>query len=71
MRKPAPKVQPLAVPLPEAAAMVGISVDKLRQHIDRDELAASYIDFKPVIKVSELQRWLDARPNERPTVGAT
>jgi len=64
------KVEPLAVPLVIAAAMVGISVDKLKQHIDRSELVASYIDYKPVIKLKELERWLDARPSERPESGA-
>lgn len=60
------KMPPLAVTIPEAAALVRVSVEKLRQHIDRNELEASYIDSKPVIRIDELDRWLKARPNERP-----
>ena len=48
----------------EAAAAVGISLEKLRQHIARGELVPSYIDSKPVILREELIRWVKDRPAE-------
>ncbi|WP_298745335.1 helix-turn-helix domain-containing protein [uncultured Microbacterium sp.] len=64
-RKPA-TVERRALTIAEASLSVGVSVDKIRQHIERGELVATYVDFKPVIAVKELDRWLESLPNERP-----
>lgn len=56
----------IAYPYPVAARKAGISLDKLRQHIERGELVPSYVDSKPVIMHEELVRWLRSRPAEAP-----
>lgn len=57
----------LALTYDEAAAAVGYSKHVIRDAIDRGELAPSYgAKTKPVIRVTELQRWLDTLPTERP-----
>ena len=53
-----------------AASMADVSIEKLRQHVDRGELTPSYIDSKPVIMHEELERWLRTRPSDKPTRGA-
>jgi len=55
----------LAYSIPSFAAAVDLSVEKIRQHIDRGELVASYVDSKPLIMQEEGLRWLRARPSER------
>lgn len=57
----------LAYPLSEAAEQVGYSDEVLRLAIRRGELDASYgTSRKPVIRTTELLRWLDALPTEKP-----
>lgn len=61
----------LAYTLSEAAEQVGYSDEILRQAIRRGELDASYGTVrKPVIRATELVRWLDALPTEKPNVNA-
>ena len=55
----------LAYSIPNFAAAVDLSVEKIRQHIERGELVASYVDSKPLIMQEEGLRWLRARPSER------
>lgn len=56
----------LALTYDEAALAVGYSKETLRQAIDRGELVPSYgTRTKPVLRVTELQRWLDTLPTER------
>jgi len=55
----------LAYSIPKFAAAVDLSVEKIRQHIERGELVASYVDSKPLIMQEEGLRWLRARPSER------
>lgn len=49
-----------------AASMADVSVEKLRQHVERGELSPAYIDSKPVIMHEELERWLRSRPTDKP-----
>lgn len=61
----------LAYPLPEAAEQVGYSDEILRKAIRRGELTASYgTGRKPVIRATELLRWLDALPTEKSDISA-
>lgn len=61
----------LAYPLPEAAEQVGYSDEILRLAIRRGELDASYgTTRKPVIRATELLRWLDSLPTEKPNTSA-
>lgn len=54
----------LAYSLPEAAALVSVSLTTLRSEIDNDHLVPSYMGTKPVLTVWELRRWLKALPEE-------
>ena len=65
MSKTTPTLDKLAYSLPNFAALVDLSVEKVRQHIDRGELTASYVDSKPLIMREEGERWLRSRPAER------
>lgn len=57
---------PIALPLPEAAAAVGLSERELRRAIAANELAPRYRGSKPLIDVEELRDWFRALPTERP-----
>lgn len=56
----------LAYSIPNFATAVDVSIEKVRQHIDRGNLVKSYIDSKPVILREEGLRWLRSLPNEKP-----
>ncbi len=62
----APTLDKIAYSLPNFAKAVDLSIEKIRQHIDRGELVPSYVDSKPLIMREEGERWLRTRPNERP-----
>lgn len=56
----------LALTYEEAAVAVGYSKTTIRQAIERGELVPSYgTKAKPVVRITELQRWLDTLPTER------
>lgn len=55
----------LAHTIPEAADLTSISEDIIRKAIRRGELNASYPSSRPVIRTSELERWLEALPVDR------
>jgi len=61
-----PVLDKLAYSIPNFAKAVDLSIEKVRQHIARGELAASYVDSKPLIMRAEGERWLRSRPSERP-----
>lgn len=61
-----PVLDKLAYSIPNFAAAVDLSVEKVRQHIARGELFATYVDSKPLIMREEGERWLRSRPTERP-----
>jgi hypothetical protein len=56
----------LALSYDEAAAALGVSKKVLQIAVRNNELVASYPNSKPIFRLSELQRWLDSLPNERP-----
>jgi hypothetical protein len=58
-------VTKLALTIAEAAEAVGYSDDVIRAAMKRGELQASYANTKPVIRVTELTRWLESLPSER------
>lgn len=60
------KLEQLAYSIPNFAKAVDVSLEKVRQHIDRGNLVKSYIDSKPVILREEGLRWLRSLPNEKP-----
>lgn len=56
----------LSYSIPNFAKAVDVSVEKVRQHIERGNLVKTYIDTKPVIRREEGLRWLRTLPNEKP-----
>lgn len=60
-----PVLNKLAYSIPNFAKAVDLSIEKVRQHIERGELIPSYVDSKPLIMKEEGERWLRARPAER------
>lgn len=60
-----PVLDKIAYSLPNFAAAVDLSLEKIRQHIARGELVPSYVDSKPLIMREEGERWLRSRPTER------
>jgi len=60
-----PVLDKLAYSIPNFAKAVDLSIEKVRQHIERGELVPSYVDSKPLIMREEGERWLRARPSER------
>lgn len=66
-----PVLDKLAYSIPNFAKAVDLSVEKVRQHIERGELVPSYVDSKPLITQEEGLRWLRSRPAERPKVAAS
>ena len=62
----APTLDKIAYSLPNFAKAVDLSIEKVRQHIERGELTPSYVDSKPLIMQEEGLRWLRSRPAERP-----
>lgn len=56
----------LAYSIPNFARAVDVSIEKVRQHIERGDLVKSYVDSKPVILREEGMRWLRSLPNEKP-----
>lgn len=50
----------------EAAAEVGLSRDSIQLEIAGHRLAPSYYRGKPIILHTELIRWLETLPMERP-----
>lgn len=67
---PTPHLDKIAYSLANFAQVVDLSTEKVRQHIKRGELIASYVDGKPLIMREEGERWLRSRPAEKPTAGA-
>lgn len=55
----------LAYSLDEFAEAVSLSKAQLRKHMDRGELVPSYSGTKPIIPLSEAQRFLETLPTER------
>lgn len=57
----------LALTYLEAAEACGYGLTTIRQAIDNGALVASWATrTKPVIRVAELDRWLESLPSERP-----
>lgn len=50
----------------EAAAAIGISVDKLDLERKAGRICPRYVGSKPIYPSAELQRWLDSLPSEPP-----
>lgn len=69
-KKPAPVLNKLAYSIPAFAEACDLSIEKIRQHIDRGELVRTYVDSKPLIMREEGERWLRSRPSERPEVAS-
>lgn len=66
MTDPKVELTKLAYSYDNFAIAVDVSKEKIRQHVERGELVPSYIDSKPVIMREEGERWLRARPAEKP-----
>jgi hypothetical protein len=54
-----PKSSPLAVQQPEAARMLGMSVDSFQRHVAPEIRAVRLSGKLKLYPVAELQRWLD------------
>lgn len=54
----------LAYTIQEAVEATGISEAEIKRAIGRGDLIPSYPNTRPVLRVSEVERWLDAMPAE-------
>lgn len=55
----------LAVSIPDAARMAGVSPMTLRRAIEAGQLPRHYPTRNPVILVDDLKAWLSATPTEK------
>jgi hypothetical protein len=56
----------LAYSLAEAELATGLGRTSIREAIRENKLIPSYVNSKPIILATELQRWLESLPTERP-----
>ncbi len=56
----------LALTYEEAIEATGVSREVLKEAVRKNELIASYPSSRPVFRISELERWLESLPTERP-----
>lgn len=66
MTKNPTEKQPLAYSIQEFAAATGMGVTKVNDAIRDGRLTPSYWDSKPLIKLSEGQRFIESLPSEKP-----
>lgn len=59
-------VDPIALPRPEAAALVGLSDRELKRAIDDGELRVRYRGRKCLVDYTDLREWFDTLPAEKP-----
>jgi hypothetical protein len=59
-----PSLRPIAVSIPDACAMTGVSREVLRQAIRRGDIPVHYPSSRPVIPVDELEAWLRSTPTQ-------
>lgn len=57
--------EPIAYPLAEAAAQVGLSDRTLRDAIADGSLTAHYAGTKPLVAPADLRAWFESLPTER------
>jgi hypothetical protein len=60
------RAQPLAVNIAAAAAMTSISATKLDEAIRAGTLPARHYGNRLVIRVADLEKWVDSFPEGRP-----
>lgn len=60
-------VDALAFTIDAAAAACGVSPDVIRRAIRTGDLPVKYPTSRPVIRRADLDAWLEAAPDERPT----
>jgi len=58
--------QPIGLTVDDAAAEVGLSRDSITKAIKNNQLPAKYFGSKPLVKFTELMRWFDSLPDEKP-----
>lgn len=57
-----------AYTIPEVAKLIGCGISLVRKHIDDNNLSVKYLSAqKPVVLSTEIDRFLAARPSEKPT----
>lgn len=56
---------PIALPRPQAAALVGLSDRELKRAIDDGEIRVRYRGRKCLVDYADLREWFDALPAER------
>ena len=57
---------PSVLTVAEAAEEVRLSVDSVQKAIKNNDLAVKYYGTKPLVKFTELMRWFDSLPDEKP-----
>ena len=57
--------EPIAYPLAEAAAQVGLSDRTLRDAIADGSLTAHYAGTKPLVSPADLRSWFESLPTEK------
>lgn len=56
---------PIHLDLRTAAKRGGVSLETLRQEIEKGNLVRVYIGAKPVIRIKDLEAWSERLPTER------
>lgn len=60
------KARQLSLPVPLAAELVGVSRDVLELAIKRGECMVRYPNSKPLVRIVDLEAWLESLPTQRP-----
>jgi excisionase family DNA binding protein len=55
-----------AYTIPEAAKVTSVGESTLKDAIDRGDLPKRYPSSRPIILESDLDKWLESLPTERP-----
>ena len=58
--------EPICLTVAEAAKEVRLSVDSIQKAIRNNDLAVKYFGSKPLVPFTELRRWFDGLPDEKP-----
>lgn len=58
-------IEPISLPLVDAAAAVGLSDRTLRDAIADGSLTAHYAGSKPLIAPADLRAWFESLPTEK------
>ena len=58
-------IERIAYTLPEAAVVAGVGITVIKEACDRGDLIKRYPTSRPVIRVADLEAWMENLPTER------